>query len=130
MKASERLGELLALQDRAARLAEQVGAQLEAGTPPDHLIPLLREQAGMIASFQSHLAELAPEGHPEARARLQHEVDGLKATFEALVRSTEKNHRLAAKKGVRLTGIGSKPHTPRNRPQERASEIPPPPSGL
>ncbi len=109
MKAAEQLIEMRALQEQATRLSQHVGTRLKAGLPPTQLIPLLQEQAGVIARLQNRLMDFTPEGPPASRARIRQDVDRLKADFKHLVKTTGENHRLAAQKGVRLTGIGGKP---------------------
>ncbi|MDA0746592.1 MAG: hypothetical protein O2954_08725 [bacterium] len=107
-----RLNEILDLYNQAARLAEKVGSQLQAGASPDGLISFLREQADTIGQLQTSLAELAAGEPPDASN--QQKIEQLKTDFETLVKQTEENYRMAAKKGVRLTGIGGKPY--RRRP--------------
>ncbi|MDP6776000.1 MAG: hypothetical protein QGI83_04475 [Candidatus Latescibacteria bacterium] len=110
MKAPEHLQEINALKDRALDLAGQVGSRLEAGTPPTELVQLLREQAATIGQFRDRFADFQREVPRETRAHFRTEIERLKTSFDSLVGASEANYKLASQKGVRVGGIGGKPH--------------------
>ena len=112
MNRNERLREVSSLRERAASLAVQVESRLRAGRSPDRLISLLREQLEVIDCIRSNLTELSTAESSESQAQTREEVERLKADFRGLVETAEENVRLASQKGVRLTGIGGRPHTP------------------
>ncbi len=117
MKQTECLHRVFELQDRAATLAERIGARLKDGTPPDQLLPILREQVETFAQIQAHLERFRAAESSESRPELQMEVERLKTEFQTLVQASEEQIQLASQKGVRLTGIGGKPYTPKRRVQ-------------
>ena len=117
MKQAECLHRVLELQDRAATLAERIGARLKDGAPPDRLLPILREQVETFAQIQAYLEKFKAADSSESRPELQMEVERLKTEFQTLVQASEEQVQLASQKGVRLTGIGGKPYTPKRRAQ-------------
>lgn len=117
MKQAECLHSLLELQDRAATLAERISARLKDATPPDQLLPILREQVETFAQIQVHLEKFKAAESSESRPELQEGIKRLKTEFQTLVQASEEQVQLASQKGVRLTGIGGKPYTPKRRVQ-------------
>ena len=99
------LPELLEMQSNASQLAEQIQLRFTEGVPPDRIVPLLKQQAEMIAMFQTSLKAYTPD--PADRD----DLETLKTEFSRLVKSTDETHRAVSKKGIRLTGIGGKPYT-------------------
>ena len=112
MNRNERLREVSSLRERATSLAEQVESRLRSGRSPARLISLLREQLEVVACIQSTLTELSTAESSEPQAQIREEIERLKTGFRGLVETAEENVRLASQKGVRLTGIGGRPHTP------------------
>ena len=111
MQAPDHLQEINALKDRALDLAGQVGSRLEAGIPPTELVTLLREQATTIGQFRDRFADFQRDVPRETRAHFRQEIERLRTSFDSLVGASEANYRLASQKGIRLSGIGGKPHT-------------------
>ena len=110
MKQSEHLQDLQTLCDQARDQSEQIGAKLDAGAAPETLVPLLKHQTQTIAQFQTRLVHFAQSGEASAFAT---EIDHLKTRFEQLIQTSEQHLQKAQQKGVRLSGIGGKPHIPR-----------------
>lgn len=111
--AAEQLREISDLYDRATRLAQQVNDRLKAGQPPELFVDLLREQAEGINRLHGLLAGFSAEEFSQSDAGVREEVRRLQAAFKTLVQAAEENHRLVTQKGIRLTGVGGKPYTPR-----------------
>jgi hypothetical protein len=116
------LEKLIGLFDSARDQARAVGDMLESGRPAETLTERLREQADTMVRFQALLAEFRPEQSRKARSEIKRRVEDMRTQFEDLVKVTEANHRLASKKGVRLSGLGGKPHTSPAPPIRRAPE--------
>jgi len=116
------LEELIALFDSARRQAKEVGELLGSGQSAEALTARLREQAGTMAQLQALLSEFSPERSLRTRSEIKRSIDGMRSDFKDLVKSAEANHRLAARKGVRLTGLGGKPHISPAPPIKRAPE--------
>jgi len=110
VKQSERLQHLQTLCDQARDQTDQIGAKLDAGATPDTLVPLLNTQAETIAQFQTHLVYLANSKEKDDFVK---DIEHLKTSFEYLIHTSEQHLQKAQQKGVRLSGIGGKPHIPR-----------------
>lgn len=110
MTQSEQLEHLNKLCDQARDLSDQIGAQLESGAAPDALVPLLRTQAETITQFQTLLSDFAQAGQINAYAG---DIERFKTDFQTLIHTADQHVQKAQKKGVRLTGIGGKPHISR-----------------
>lgn len=116
------LEKLIGLFDSARRQAQEVGELLESGRPAETLTERLGKQAETMVRFQALLAEFKPEQSRKAHSEIKRRVEDMRKQFEDLVKATEANHRLASKKGVRLSGLGGKPHTSPAPPIRRAPE--------
>ena len=118
--AAEQLREVSELYDCAARLARQVNDRLKAGQPPDRFVDLLREQAEAVNRLHGLLTGFSTAEFSQSDAGAREEVRRIQTAFKALVQAAEENHRLATQKGIRLTGVGGKPYTPRRtRPRRK-----------
>jgi len=101
------LQHLNTLKDQALAQSAQIGEQLNQGTPPDKLVPLLETQANTIKQLQTGIQTLAQE------TQINQYHDAIKALQQALqdlAQQTQTQVQKATQKGVRLTGIGGKPH--------------------
>ena len=112
MNPAEHLRHIRSIQDRARQLSDQVGESLQAGTPPERLVPLLKTQVETLSQLQNSLARLAVESTPEFRAAHREHLKQLKETFQNLADASTAHHQQATRKGIRLTGIGGKPYVP------------------
>jgi hypothetical protein len=113
----EQIEHLNKLCDQAHDLSNQIGAQLETGAAPETLVPLLKTQAETIVQFQTLLSDFAQAGQINAYAN---DIERFKISFQTLVQTADQHVQKAQQKGVRLTGIGGKPHISRpNVPGKR-----------
>ena len=87
------------LQDRAKEQAEEVSSHLDKGRDPNQLISSLREQVKTVKTLQECVNDL--RGNKEDLTGPV--LDQLKRTFKELTGITEKNHKNATQKGIKLT---------------------------
>lgn len=101
------------LKDQAVSQSAQISDQLNQGMSTDKLVPLLQKQAETIKSLQVGIQELS-----QTTEILQHKDDikALQQTLKELAEAAQKQVQKATQKGVRLTGIGGKPHISRPKP--------------
>lgn len=107
------LEHLNTLKDQAHTQSAQIGEQLNQGTPPDKLVPLLQAQADTIKMLQTGIQAVAQD--PQI-AQHQNAIKNLQKALQDLAQQTQSHVQKATQKGVRLTGIGGKPHiSPRKK---------------
>lgn len=103
---------LHALKEQAITQSAQITDQLDQGTPPDKLVPLLQTHSETIQSLQTGIKELAQSPHI---AQHIEEVKILQQTLKELAEAAHTQVQKATQKGVRLTGIGGKPYIPKRK---------------
>ncbi len=106
------IGHLHTLKDQAITQSAQIGDQLNQGTPPDKLVPLLQTHSQTIQALQVGIRELAQSTHI---AQHQHDIQLLQKALKELAEAAQVQVQKATQKGVRLTGIGGKPHISRRK---------------
>jgi len=89
--------------------------------PPERLVSVLREQSEALTELQEALAELVARVHDMPGGLARGELRELQESIEALARTSDENYRLARQKGIRLPGIGGKPHVPQRGSRNRGS---------
>ena len=115
MRPPDPLDELDALFDRAKQLAAEVGQQLESGQAAEDLTPRLKLQVEAMTQLQTDLSGFEPDRVSRPREEVRQRIDRIRSEFKDLVDKTEANHALAAKRGVRVAGVGGRPYS---RPRE------------
>ena len=109
---NDALNELTALKDQALDQANQIGRQIDAGTPSDKLVPLLQSQVETLTQFQMRLSDFVKSDPGEVHREA---VQQLKIAVQNLSQTANRHVQRASKKGVRLSGIGGKPHMPNRK---------------
>ncbi|MBT3605401.1 MAG: hypothetical protein HOE48_25580 [Candidatus Latescibacteria bacterium] len=101
------------LKDQAITQSAQISDQLNQGISTDKLVPLLQKQAETIKSLQAGIQELS-----QSTQIVQHKDDIkiLQQTLKELAEAAQEQVQKTTQKGVRLTGIGGKPHISRRKP--------------
>ena len=87
------------LQNQAKAQAKKVSSRLDEGRDPNQLISSLREQVETVKTLQECVNDL--RGNKEGLTGPV--LDQLKRTFKELAGITEKNHKSATQKGIKLT---------------------------
>lgn len=106
--------ELLTLKDRAVEQADYISARLAEGTPPDDLIPLLNAQVETLANLRRRISDMSATGWGDVSSQ---EVRRFQQAFQHLATAADDHLRQVSQKGIRLMGIGGKPHVTRRRPK-------------
>ena len=107
------IGHLLTLKDQALAQSAQIGEQLNQGIPPDKLVSLLQAQSETVKTLQMGIQELAQETHITQH---HNNIKILQQALKELAEAAQAHVKQATQKGVRLTGIGGKPHISRRKP--------------
>ena len=108
------IGHLHTLKDQAITQSAQIGDQLNQGTPPDKLVPLLQAHAETVKTLQAGIRELAQSTHLDQH---HNDIKILQQALKELAETTQSQVQKATQKGMRLTGIGGKPHISRRKPR-------------
>jgi len=106
------IGHLHTLKDQAIAQSAQIGEQLNQGTPPDKLVPLLQTHSETIQKLQAGIQALAQSTNI---APYHNDIKLLQQALKELAEAAQLQVQKATQKGVRLTGIGGKPHISRRK---------------
>jgi endonuclease III len=102
--------QLCILKDQALAQSGEISIQLTQGTPPDKLVPLLQKQSETIQTLQEGLQDLSKIKHIEQHSE---DIKMLQQTLKELAEASQTQVQKATQKGVRLPGVGGKPHISR-----------------
>lgn len=102
------------LKDQALTQSAQIGEQLQQGIPPDKLVSLLQAQSETVKTLQAGIREL---GRETQIAQHHNDIKILQTALKELAEAAQAHVQQATQKGVRLTGIGGKPHISRRKPK-------------
>ncbi|MDA0711126.1 MAG: hypothetical protein O3B73_13050 [bacterium] len=102
------------LKDQASTRSAKIGEELGKGLTPDKLVPLLQDQSDLILELHTGILELMQWADLALHGE---DVRLLQKAIGALSKAAEAQLQAATKKGVRLSGIGGKPHVTRRKPR-------------
>ena len=92
----------------ALTAAERLRDRLLKGDAPHDLIPELQQQLESIRGLQQSIRRLAASDVPVQSA----EAGTLRETLCRLSEMADDSYRLAQRRGVKVAGLGGKPHGP------------------